>query len=102
MYVTCHGDMGPGRLARTYASREGDMRLCLQGYRVRKECRTRRDLTMTLCNEIILHEIIEHRILKSRELRVNIPRREGASGRTGEGDLRLCLQGYRVRKECRT
>ena len=22
---TCHGDMGRGRLARTYASREGDM-----------------------------------------------------------------------------
>ena len=38
--------------------------------------------TMTCWNEIILDEIIEYHVLKSRELRVHIPRRVGASGRT--------------------
>jgi hypothetical protein len=46
--------------------------LPLQDYRVRKGCRTSRDLTITFWNEIILDEIIENHILKSRELKVNI------------------------------
>ncbi len=29
---TCHGDVDRGRLARTYASREGDMSLCIMVY----------------------------------------------------------------------
>ena len=57
--------------------------LCLQGYMVRKGCISLRELTMTFLNEIILDEIIENHILEPRELRVNIPRRVGASGRTG-------------------
>ena len=28
----CHGDVGRGRLARTYASREGDMSWCIMEY----------------------------------------------------------------------
>ncbi len=28
----CHGDVGRGRLARTYASREGDMSWCIMAY----------------------------------------------------------------------
>ena len=37
---------------------------------------------MTFWNEIIVDEIIENHIIKSRELRVNIPRRVGAFGHT--------------------
>ncbi len=29
---TCHGDVGRGRLARTYDSREGDMSWCIMAY----------------------------------------------------------------------
>jgi hypothetical protein len=46
-------------------------------------------LTITFWNEIILDEIIENHIRKSRELKVNIPRRVGASLAHGPPSLSL-------------